>query len=163
MCAYLWGFCFFFKEEMYTLRNFGQVIQFLVFRNTQKLKRKIMKSFHVLNTLYIYTNEHHVCFAFLLFPSACGTFQPAFPACGFVRDGGENTGVFLPLASPCSQLCSLRSPRLSEFMLLPLVPRLEAKSMMGRWGGRGIKGIESAWVLAFQALPKAALVIWSQH
>lgn len=67
---------------------------FLCAKIQKKLKRKIMKSFYVLNTLCICRNEHQACsFVFLLFPSVCRTSQPAFPSHGF----GENTGVFLHL------------------------------------------------------------------
>lgn len=71
-----------------------------------------------------------VCFAFLLSPSACQTPQPTFPACGFVS--GENTGMFLPFASPslCCVLWCL--PGSESLVLLPLFHPWKQRTW---WGG----------------------------
>lgn len=81
-------------------------------RNTQKLQKKMKKSFVVVNTLCLYVNEHQVCASLFSFLPLCVKHLSRHPP-PVSLFSGENIGVLLPCASPCSQLCCLMSSRLS--------------------------------------------------
>lgn len=70
------------------------------------------KSFIVVNTLCLYVNEHQVCASLFSFLPLCVKHLSRHPL-PVSLFSGENIGVLLPCASPCSQLCCLMSSRLS--------------------------------------------------